>query len=288
MAPPPISAQSHALSIPEIFELILLNLDTRTLLTKATRICHAWSHFINSSPPIQRALFFRPLDNGLNKTKTQNPLLAETFPSIFHRSGSTNGGNTNKKNDPESDTIDDKINSKLTFTTLDMVRNPQKWDAYIRPEASWRRMLVQQPPVYTLSLLRSNVGHGGQYLYIYEALGDQKEPAGGLRMDIVFEALVFGDRWDQDEYSATEMVWGREFLPQRIRGDLELFGVRDLDLVFYTRLGEASRGRGYYVSSLECDVVKKVKTAYTRLGMKPKYSDEAFLRGRKSWGSLWD
>lgn len=170
MAPPPISAQSHALSIPEIFELILLNLDTRTLLTKATRICHAWSHFINSSPPIQRALFFRPLDNGLNKTKTQNPLLAETFPSIFHRSGSTNGGNTNKKNDPESDTIDDKINSKLTFTTLDMVRNPQKWDAYIRPEASWRRMLVQQPPVYTLSLLRSNVGHGGQYLYIYEAL----------------------------------------------------------------------------------------------------------------------
>lgn len=31
-------------------------------------------------------------------------------------------------------------------------------------------MLVQQPPVYTLSLLRSNVGHGGQYLYIYEAL----------------------------------------------------------------------------------------------------------------------
>lgn len=107
-------------------------------------------------------------------------------------------------------------------------------------------------------------------------------------MDIVFEALVFGDRWDQDEYSATEMVWGREFLPQRIRGDLELFGVRDLDLVFYTRLGEASRGRGYYVSSLECDVVKKVKTAYARLGMKPKYSDEAFLRGRKSWGSLWD
>lgn len=172
MAPPPTSAQSHALSIPEIFELILLNLDTRTLLTKATRICHAWSHFINSSPPIQWALFFRPLTNSLNKTKTQNPLLAATFPSIFHQSTSSNGGSTNKNNDPETDTstIDDKINSRLTFTSFDMVRNPLKWDAYIRPEASWRRMLVQQPPVYTLSLLRSNVGHGGQYLYIYEAL----------------------------------------------------------------------------------------------------------------------
>lgn len=107
-------------------------------------------------------------------------------------------------------------------------------------------------------------------------------------MDIVFEALVFGDRWDQDEYSATEMVWGQEFLPQQIRGDMELFGVQDLDLVFYTRLGETSSGRGYYVSNLEGDVVKNVKAAYARLGMKPKYSDKAFLRGRKSWGSLWD
>lgn len=121
---------------------------------------------------------------------------------------------------------------------------------------------------------------------------DQKVSAGGLRMDIVFESLIFGDRWDQNEYSATEMVWGQEFLPKRICEDLELFGVRDLDLVFYTRLGEASRGRNYYYSSLESslelDVVKKVKAAYTELGMKPKYSDEVFLRGRKSWGSLGD
>ncbi|CAI7582843.1 unnamed protein product [Penicillium glandicola] len=288
MAPPLTPAQSHALSIPEIFELILLNLDTRTLLTKATRICHAWSHFINSSPSIQWALFFRPLDNPLNKAKIQNPLLAETFPSIFHQFALSSERNANKNNDPDTDTTDEKTTSNITFTTFDMVQNPHKWDAYIRPEASWRRMLVQQPPVYTLSLLRSNVGHGGQYLYIYEALDNQKEPAGGLRMDIVFEALIFGDRWDQDEYSATEMIWGREFLPTRVRGDLELFGVRDLGLVFYTCLGESPRGRGGYVSMLECEVVKNVKAAYTRLGIKPKYSDEAFLRGRKSWGSLWD
>ncbi|OQE84091.1 hypothetical protein PENNAL_c0029G01012 [Penicillium nalgiovense] len=165
MAPTPTPVQSHALSIPEIFELILLNLDTHTLLTKATRICHSWSHFINFSPRIQWALFFRPLDNALNKPKTQNPLLAETFPSIFDQSE-----NTNKKNDLDTDTTNEKTTSNVTLTTFDMVKNPHKWDAYIRQEASWRRMLVQQPPVYTLSLLRSNVGHGGQHLYIYEAL----------------------------------------------------------------------------------------------------------------------
>ncbi|KAJ5951417.1 uncharacterized protein N7479_009830 [Penicillium vulpinum] len=285
MAPRPTPPQIHALSIPEIFELILLNLDTRTLLTKATRICHTWSHFINSSPALQWALFFRPLDNALNKSKIQNPLLAATFPSIFHQYGNTKTNDTDINGNPTP---------RVTFTTFDMVKNPHKWDAYIRPEASWRRMLVQQPPVYTLSLLRSNVGHGGQYLYIYEALDDLKEPGGGLRMDIVFEALVFAERWDQDQYSATQMVWGREYLPKRVRGDMELFGVQNLELVFYTSLGEAPRGRNYYSASLEeydvaeCEVVKNVRAAYTSLGMEPKYSDKAFLRGRKSWGSLWD
>ncbi|KAJ5185983.1 hypothetical protein N7491_006146 [Penicillium cf. griseofulvum] len=286
MAPTLTPAQSHALSIPEIFELILLHLDIRTLLTKATRICRAWSHFIDSSPPIQWALFFRPLDNALNKRKIQNPLLAETFPSIFHQSGSSDGRYPNRNSDTDTDTdISKEKTTHLTFTTFDMVRNPHKWDTYIRPEASWRRMLVQQPPVYTVSLLRSNVGHGGQYLYIYEALDDHKEPAGGLRMDIIFETLVFGDGWDQNEYSATKMVWGREYLPKRVRADLELFGVPDMDLVFYTSLGETSRG-GYVAK--ESDIAKNVKATYTRLGMKPRYSDRDFLRGRKSWGSLWD
>nr|XP_056567974.1 uncharacterized protein N7489_003801 [Penicillium chrysogenum]KAJ5243705.1 hypothetical protein N7489_003801 [Penicillium chrysogenum]KAJ5275696.1 hypothetical protein N7505_004241 [Penicillium chrysogenum]KAJ5286163.1 hypothetical protein N7524_001469 [Penicillium chrysogenum]KAJ6140780.1 hypothetical protein N7497_011673 [Penicillium chrysogenum] len=283
MAPTPTPAQSHALSIPEIFELILLNLDIRTLLTKASRICHSWSHFINSSPRIQWALFFRPLDHALNKPKTQNPLLAETFPSIFDQFECTG-----KRNDLDTDTTNEKPTSNVTLTTFDMIKNPHKWDAYIRPEASWRRMLVQQPPVYTLSLLRSNVGHGGQHLYIYEAMDHQKEPADGLRMDIVFEALIFGDRWDQDEYSATQMVWGQEFLPKQVQADLELFGVRDLDLVFYTHLGEMFSGLRYDTPSLDCDVMNNIKAAYTKLGMKPKYSDEAFLKGRKSWGSLWD
>jgi hypothetical protein len=167
MATPPIAtpAQSHALSIPEIFELILLNLDTRTLLTKANRICRAWSQFIAFSPPLQWALFFRPLDNALNKPKTQNPLLAEVFPSIFRQSSNIPEENTDDTKDGNG-----KHHASITFTTFDFVRRPYMLDAYMRPEASWRRMLVQQPPVCTLALLRSSVGHGGQYLYHYEAL----------------------------------------------------------------------------------------------------------------------
>ncbi|KAJ5494742.1 hypothetical protein N7463_010829 [Penicillium fimorum] len=120
-------AQSHTLCIPEIFELILLNLNSN--------LPH-WSHFINSSPRIQWTL-----DNALNKPKAQNPLLGEAFPSIFHRPGSSNRGST-KNNDTDVDTANEETTSNLTFTTFDMVRNQHKWDTYIRPEANWRRILV--------------------------------------------------------------------------------------------------------------------------------------------------
>ena len=157
------SAQSQAFSITEIFELILLQLDTRTLLTKAQLICHTWTTFIQESPAIQWALFFKPM-TSVHSKKHQNPLLAEVFPSIFNQYGPGLGSESCDEKDKH-----DNYNI-LTFTTFDMILNPHKLDAYMRPEASWRRMLVQQPPVYTLSVLRSSIGHGGRHFYHYEAL----------------------------------------------------------------------------------------------------------------------
>ncbi|KAJ5549777.1 hypothetical protein N7535_002281 [Penicillium sp. DV-2018c] len=295
MAPRPIAtpAQSHALSIPEIFELILLNLDTRTLLTKATRICRTWTQFINSSPALQWALFFRPLDNVLNKSKIQNPLLAEVFPSIFrHPSAIPDDDMHDIDSEDESDDYSESHLVDVTFTTFDFVRRPHKLDAYMRPEASWRRMLVQQPPVYTLALLRSSLGHGGQHLYHYEVLStnDHNELSGGLRMEALFEVLVFGEIWDQYDYPATQVAWGLEDLPKWTQRDLKLYGVGDLGLVLYTPFGENGRGRGGHRTGRdsEHDAVKNVKGRYDRLGIEPKYSEETLILKRKTWGSLWD
>lgn len=148
------SARHQAFSIPEIFEQILLKLDPRTLLTKAQLICRAWTTFIQTSPAIQWALFFKPKNQ--HSPKSQNPLLAAIFPSIFNR---------------------DRERANLTLTTFQILTS-RKWDqsdeirldAWVRPEASWRRMLIQQPPLYTLSLLRSSAGHGGELLHHYKAL----------------------------------------------------------------------------------------------------------------------
>lgn len=151
------SARHQAFSIPEIFEQILLKLDNRTLLTKAQLICRTWTTFIQESPAIQWALFFKPKKHI---QKCQNPLLADIFPSIFNRDQGTQKTRTN-----------------LTLTTFQILTSwkwdnsdERKLDAWIRPEASWRRMLIQQPPLYTLSLLRSSAGHGGELLHHYKAL----------------------------------------------------------------------------------------------------------------------
>jgi hypothetical protein len=63
------------------------------------------------------------------KKKAQNPLLMERFPSFFGKAKS--------------------------LPSLDMIKRPKKLEVYLRPEASWRRMLVQQPPVLVIGLLKT-------------------------------------------------------------------------------------------------------------------------------------
>jgi hypothetical protein len=135
---------------------------------------------------------------------------------------------------------------------------------------------------------RATKGIGGVLADICKSTDDQSELAGGLRMETLFEVLVFGEIWDQYEDPATQVAWGVEDLPERTRRDLLLYGVSDLGLVFYTSLGDTGRSRRGYSPGLEHDAVKNVKGAYDRLGMEPRYSEEALMMKRKTWGSLWN
>ena len=118
---------------------------------------------------------------------------------------------------------------------------------------------------------------------------DPKELSNGLRMEIVFEVLVFGEMWEEFEHQATEMVWGTEQLSKLVRNDLERFGVvEDLGLTFFTAVMYSRRGRWEFEPYLERKAVELVKKEYERLGLEPKYSEEDFVKRRRSYGSLWD
>lgn len=140
---PGISTKSvinEALNTPEILEMILIELDMRTLLTSAQRVCRTWVNMISNSPSIQKALFFTPIKDSEwgENVKMLNPLLTATFSSIF----------------PAKGRLDDY---KLNFFDLTMAKG-SAMNQFVRRSASWRRMLVQQPPISDIGMFQ--VYHG--------------------------------------------------------------------------------------------------------------------------------
>ncbi|GKZ77560.1 hypothetical protein AnigIFM56816_011296 [Aspergillus niger] len=188
------------LSVRRILERILLDLDMRTLLTSAPRVNRFWNFLIRDSRPIQEALFFQPVKSRSHESTIRilNPLLAEAFPGIFQRN---------------SIVFPEHTESKLTFDTLDMVKNPDRTEVYMREDASWRRMLVQQPPACKLWIV-SGCGDDTGFCERCEIQGRKVSETGpeipddGLRMEMLFEILVFhSDFYGVMDY-ATVYWWG--------------------------------------------------------------------------------
>ncbi|KAI1190618.1 hypothetical protein F5B17DRAFT_385892 [Nemania serpens] len=161
-------------AIPELLEAILLQLDITSLLVSASRVNKMWNHLIETSPAIQQALFFQPVQDHCSARSSQqnstatttwcqwtrdqptvNPLLVKKFGKYFD-SGEDYGriyrccDAFHKLPWEENRGID-------LETTLEMQRviTSQKRDCsrFTRRGASWRRMLVSQPPPTQLGAL---------------------------------------------------------------------------------------------------------------------------------------
>lgn len=132
------------LTTPEVLELILVQTDMRTLLTSCQRVCRDWHNLITTSPSIQKSLFFTPIKEpewGAGE-KLPNPLLAEMFPTIFPAKG-------------------DPYKRDFHFSDCAMAKGPTSLDHFVQKDASWRKMLVQQPPLWEFGLFHIDSGRGG-------------------------------------------------------------------------------------------------------------------------------
>ncbi|RAH76003.1 hypothetical protein BO86DRAFT_405057 [Aspergillus japonicus CBS 114.51] len=104
--------------IPELVEQILLQMDMQTLLI-STRVCYLWHDLISKSQAMQTSLFFQPAENTpQGERRTINPLIIQKIWPEYLTSSNT-----------------------------------CHREYYERPEASWRRMLLHQPPTAKLCLL---------------------------------------------------------------------------------------------------------------------------------------
>ncbi|RYP03009.1 hypothetical protein DL764_005430 [Monosporascus ibericus] len=141
----------QVLGTPELLENILLGVDFVTLLTSAQRVNRQWLDLISNSPALQCALFFRP-DFSPNQEPRRNPLLVSHWDFSLWLTGA-------------------KVNPKPSV----LVGN-----------ASWRRMLLQQPPGQVLGVCNEfYMIHGEWTRPIFQMLGYSTircEYGDGIRM----------------------------------------------------------------------------------------------------------
>ncbi|KAK4227264.1 hypothetical protein QBC38DRAFT_478060 [Podospora fimiseda] len=158
-SPPPIQptelCELVLFSTIELLENILLQLDMRTLLTVAQRVHTHWRKVINTSPALQQHLFFRPINTpcGSVPRVIQNPLMASEFYPFFRTWAPKENQTIWQHRDrilPLAYQPTAEIDSGILWGHLPgftmMANNKRIHNAYTRPEASWRRMLVSQPP----------------------------------------------------------------------------------------------------------------------------------------------
>lgn len=191
----------------ELLEIILLDIDTHTLLVSAPRVCRQWHHVISSSLPLQQSLFFLPshardISSPGARQQQQNPLLRKQFPPWFSSASPSES----------ADAADPMPSSFLhlplyaTFFCLPLfvagTSSPQ--NPFLYPCASWRRMLTSQPPSYTIAVCKlqgcSTVGSAAAARVV--RLRD------GLRMGDLYDATLLHGM--KSESSRFLVVWPRD------------------------------------------------------------------------------
>ena len=167
------TAAQQVFSTFELFELILGFLPERYLLL-SQRISSLTKQTIDRSADLQQRLFFRPhlaapdasessAYGNYSSCVKMNPLLERAFPNWFVR----------KFGDPYSGR---RVN------IFPGHGNQEKANALARPEASWRRMLISQPPIEALFLTQLTGTNTDRVL--------KPESSFGLTMGNFFDATI--------------------------------------------------------------------------------------------------
>lgn len=185
-------AATRVLLTGELIEEILQHVDMQTILVSAQRVCRKWNATVTCSHRIQRLLFFEPLpeaephpsDDAAGPSMEVNPLLLRHFWFLFASDDQWSGSSPEK---PLRTPINldamvfDEWNAKPSIASGDRRDN----ESFAEPSASWRRMLVSQPPPRKVGYIKE-YGHlarmGPSQHYII-TLPD------GLRMGLLWDSI---------------------------------------------------------------------------------------------------
>jgi hypothetical protein len=160
------SACAQAFGTPELLEAILAQLPGKDLLL-AQRISHRFETAIKSSPSLQQKLFFRAVPLEVRKEWAISSLLRHHFLPFF--------------------TLPSDPQDIETIELMDWTNDEKRREAFLFKDASWRKMLVIQPPPKRLSVVEFCHGQGGDNARNADI---QFEDSQGVTMDAVYDVTI--------------------------------------------------------------------------------------------------
>ncbi|KAF4989373.1 hypothetical protein FDECE_14740 [Fusarium decemcellulare] len=194
--------------VPELLEMILLYLDMKTLLVSASRVCRRWSETMTESPQIQQALFFSPAPSSSEEPKVRRPELFALNPLLFEKFGTCFFDvNREYAYHRRADSFlrmpwapRQALKARGPPSSLSGMKPTALSKCFTRTRASWRRMLVSQPPPPFLGYIwydkLSSLFPRAQVAFI--------QPTSALRQDEVGNGIVMGQLYDMVQHTACQ------------------------------------------------------------------------------------
>ena len=221
---------SSVLGTPELLEHICTHLDIRTLLTAAQRVNRQWHAIITNSPWLQRFMFLQPHSAG-NAETMANPLLREAFPPWY----------VGKPRCSYKRGFD-----REAFSNLPMCKEPSRMRRFMHPKASWRRMLLTQPPTTKLGVWKSDQEAGCMPDFWFKVL----EFNDGLRMGKLYDLsqgwvgtpflAMFAIYWDSKDPDTLGDLYYLKVSPPAIAASHKCGAA--VDIILYVERWDFNRG----------------------------------------------
>ncbi|KAF2231800.1 hypothetical protein EV356DRAFT_518185 [Viridothelium virens] len=211
MNPNHTRADARVLAIDELLLEVLKRLDPLSLL-RCQRINRRWKAIIDTELSLQQTLFFKPQlisstkdSQGRKSPGRLNPLLFKAFPGWFNSPGHV---------------------LFVAPESFSWIKDDVRRDAYLCPEASWRRMLFCQPPIRTvridtISYVRPTLDSSGLSRFDPELSDEDGIQMGPLYDSTWMQAVHHARRTSRDHHPAPRpgfSIWwcGEEIGIQRV------------------------------------------------------------------------
>ena len=205
------SFAGRILSIPELLELVLVNLDLKTLVVSASRVCRYWAATMARSSKIQQALFFQPVPStGAERPEffTLNPLLVEKFGRCFFDIDREYVSLRRADSFLRLPWSPKGPNAKRGSEKILKLENTDRLESFTMSASSWRRMLVSQPPPPSLGYLSLYDVQLGLFelftTHVYPS-----SPLKGLTMGQLYNMVHKATSYQEDSTVWYRVIWDK-------------------------------------------------------------------------------